>query len=239
MGLLSGIKDTVGGLAGGLLGYGGANAAAAASKAQQEAIKKAIAEQNAGYAGQQTLFNPYANMGTQGLQHLNALNSGDYSAFENSPDYQYALEQGLGAVDARAGAMGNLFSGGRATALNKEAQGLATQNLGNYRNSLMGQIGIGQWGTGGLSNALGNKTNAISDLLVGVGNAQAAGKIGAANSYSNAASNLMNFASSMWGGGGSAQPLNASSSGYQPSGGWGSMAPAPTSGYTGTFGSYP
>lgn len=196
-----GLFSSVGHLVGGLTGAGGAHAAKDAAAAQEEALRKAIAEQNSGYAGQQTLFNPYAQMGTQGLEHLNALNSGDFSAFQNSPDYLYALKQGLGAVNANAGAMGNLFSGSRATALDERAQGLATQNLGNYRNALGQQIGIGQYGTSGLSNALTNKTNSISDMLTGIGNARAGGQIGASNAWGQGASNLVNLATSIGTGG--------------------------------------
>lgn len=201
---MGGIADTVGGLVGGLTGYGGAQAAGKATDAQLEAIKQAISEYNSGYAGQQALFNPYAQAGTQGLQHLNALNSGDFSAFESSPDFLFAQQQGNQALGQQQASRGNLFSGGAGRELAQFNQGLASNQLGQYRNSLMGQIGIGQYGTNGLSNALTNKTQGIADARIGAGQARASGYTGAAGSYSNAAANWMNMASSLWGGGGPA-----------------------------------
>jgi len=226
---MGGVADAVGGLAGGFLGFGGADAAKQGSAAQVEALKKAIEEYRAGYAGQENLWNPLRGFGMSAIGGLNALNSGDYSAFENSPDYQFALQQGNQALGQNQASRGNLFSGGAGQEIAKYNQGLATQNLGNYRNSLFNTLNYGQNATGALSNALENKTQGIADARIGAGNARASGYVGAANSYGNAASNLLNFVGGMWGGGGAATP---SGSGYPQ------LTPEPMGSYTGTFGSY-
>lgn len=196
-----GIFSHVGHLVGSLTGSTQADAAHDAARAQEEYLRQAIAEFRNSYTGQQALWNPFVNAGTQGLSNLNALNSGDYSGFSNSPDYLYARGQALDAVDSRAGALGNLFSGARATALEQRGNDLATQNLGNYRNALNQQIGYGLSGTAGLSGALSDTTHGIADSLTGIGNARAGGAIGAGNAYGNALGNLINLGTSVFSGG--------------------------------------
>lgn len=68
----------------------------------------------------------------------------DYSAFYQSPDYQFALNQGLQGLDRSAAARGSLYSGGQSADVLGYASGLATQNFNNYANRLAGLAGIGQ-----------------------------------------------------------------------------------------------
>lgn len=70
----------------------------------------------------------------------------DYSDFYNSPDYQFALEQGQRATEqmlARDGKTG----GAALKALTRFGQGLASQQLSNYKNSLASLAGVGQTAT--------------------------------------------------------------------------------------------
>ena len=87
---------------------------------------------------------PYMDFGKQAIGGLGALNAGDYSGFLNSPDYQFALGQGIGNLDKSAASRGALFSGGHQKDLSMFNQGLAGQFLGQYRNSLFNQAQMGQ-----------------------------------------------------------------------------------------------
>ena len=50
----------------------------------------AAAEYRNALANAQGQMQPYSAAGVAGLEGLNRVNSGDYSGFENSPDYKYA-----------------------------------------------------------------------------------------------------------------------------------------------------
>lgn len=105
----------------------------------------------------------------------------NYSAFFESPDFAYALEQGEKGINRAAAAGGSLFSGSRLLEANRHAQGLATQNFQNYANRLASLAGIGQTATQGTNNALANAGGAVGSSLLGMGNARASGYINAAN----------------------------------------------------------
>lgn len=158
---------------GGVIGIGGAlysaNKQAGAAKAAGNKAAQAAAaaqqqlEQN--YQRTQTNLQPYIGAGSDALSKLNAVNSGDYTGFEHSPDYQFSLSQGLQGLDRSAAARGSLNSGGQSADVLKFASGLASQNLGNYTNRLMGLAGMGQ----GAASNLGS---------IGTGNAVASGNFG-------------------------------------------------------------
>lgn len=132
-----------------------ADAASNAAQAQENAANQANATQLQIYNQTRQDLQPYNQTGQAALNQLGALygigpngtSSGaapNYSAFMNSPDYQFALQQGTQNLDASAAAKGRLYSGGYGQDLTKFAQGLATQNLQNYENRLQGIAGMGQ-----------------------------------------------------------------------------------------------
>lgn len=116
--------------------------------------------------------------------------SPDYSSFFNSPDYQYALQQGIKANDASAAARGNLYSGGYGEALNGYAQGMATQNLGNYMNRLASIAGLGQSSAGNLASQGQNYANAVGTNLTNAGNATASGYLNTGSAINNGINQL-------------------------------------------------
>ena len=147
-----------------------ANAAANASKQSQNAANAALATSKANYQQANTNLSPYISTGDTALSQLAAVNNGDYSGFNQSPDYLYALQQGLQGVDRSAASRGALYSGGTSVDTLKAAEGLASQNLGS-----LGQGQAGQVGNIGFTNA-GNQTTA--------GYNAAAGNINTANNTS-------------------------------------------------------
>src|SRR5690349_17301122 len=60
----------------------------------------------------------------------------DCSGFPNSPNYAWARDQGIQALDRSAASRGRLYSGAQMQGLSQFNQGRATQHLGNYRQGL-------------------------------------------------------------------------------------------------------
>jgi len=64
-------------------------AAKSAANAQQNAANQAIQQTEQNYQRTAGNLNPYISAGNNALGTMNALNSGDYSSFTASPDYQF------------------------------------------------------------------------------------------------------------------------------------------------------
>lgn len=187
-------------IAGGLGLIGSMNQASAAKDA-------ANTQANASLAGQQQLqqnyqnlspqFNPYLQTGAQGLSQLQSQLPSLTQSFgpdqlksNLAPNYQFMLNQGLGAQNQALNASGGGSNIGIAgTKFAEDYASNAYQNaFNNYQtqqsniyNKLANIAGIGQQSLANLSNlSTGNATN-ISNLGVGAANAQAAGQVGSAS----------------------------------------------------------
>lgn len=78
----------------------------------------------------------------------------DYSAFIQSPDYQFAYDQGMRSVQqalAKSGYGGPNDSGMAMKKLMRFGQGLASQQFSNYKNTLASLAGVGQSATSQLA----------------------------------------------------------------------------------------
>jgi len=183
-----------------------ASAAGKAADQQTQAQLAAIQEQQRQYDLTRGDLGPYREYGTQSLAALNKLMNGDYSGFDKSPDYLYAKQQAIGASDASAAARGGLYGGGHSADLASLASGLASQNLGNYRNFLEWGGNLGENASAQTGQIGQNAANAISDAYGNIGNAQAQGTIGSANAWANGANQIGsifgNLSQSSFGGGG-------------------------------------
>ena len=186
--------------AAGALGLIGANkqasAATAAANTQAQAAQSA---QNQLQTNFQTLapnYTPYLQTGQAGLNQLNAAMPSLTQTFgpdqlksNLAPNYQFMLNQGLGAQNQNLNASGGGSNIGTAgTKFAEDYASNAYQNaFNNYQaqqtniyNRLSGIANIGQNAVSGLSNlATGNATN-ISNLGVGAANAVAQGQVGSA-----------------------------------------------------------
>lgn len=110
----------------------------------------------------------------------------DYSAFYNSPDYQFALQQGNQAVQRTAAAGGRLASGNTLAAADQYSQGLATQNYQNYLSGVRNLAGLGPAATGAANQSTYNSGQSIADTQVGQGAARASGIAGMYNGIGSA-----------------------------------------------------
>lgn len=115
-------------------------------------------------------YGPYSNTGIIANTQINKLLGGDYSGFTNSPDYLAAMEAGGQALDRSAAARGSLYSGGHSADLMRFGQQTAAQYLGNYRNFLTGQQGLGFNAANNMAGLGQNYANNYgNNLLTGAG----------------------------------------------------------------------
>lgn len=152
-----------------------------AAGAQKDASKASIAEQKRQFDLSRADQMPWLQAGTGALGQMQALNSGDFSKFVQSPDYQFALDQGMKTLDRSAAASGRLYSGGYGQDLTKYAQGMASQNYNNYYNRLAGLAGVGQNTATNLGTLGQNFANAYSQQQMNIGNARASAYQGYGN----------------------------------------------------------
>ncbi|MDB5607779.1 MAG: hypothetical protein JWP25_4679 [Bradyrhizobium sp.] len=120
-------------------------------------------------------FKPYMDAGAGATYTLGSLmgqNGGkaDYSSFYNSPDYNFAQQQGELGIERGANARGINLSGGTLKDLASFNSGLATQQYGNYFNRLMGLSQMGENAATGYAGASTNNATGLSNVAGGLGN---------------------------------------------------------------------
>lgn len=112
----------------------------------------------------------------------------------NEPGYQFGMDQGMQALDRSAAARGNLLSGATLKAAQRYGQDYAgtkfndayqrdNNNKNRAFNWLMGLTTMGQNSTVQAATANQQTGNALGNLALQQGNAQAAGLMGAANAF--------------------------------------------------------
>ena len=196
------LVGAAGGIVSGIMGAGAAKDAAAAQEAASQSAQNTV---NAANSTVQQGYQPYTATGTSALKALNGdLSSGtgfaapfNMSSFYSDPGYQFTLQQGQNAVNSSAAAKGQSLSGGTLKALDSYTSGLANTTYGDAYNrylqssqqrysQLTGLAGLGLQAQTGSANSTLSTAKQDSDLITGAGNAQAAGIIGAQNSYNSA-----------------------------------------------------
>jgi hypothetical protein len=194
----------VGALAGGLSGslgsaaiIGGATLGSAligSSAAQRAASIQARAAQQSradmmpfmipGQGAMASLAQLYGiNPQTGAYNPNDAFSQASLQAFQRSPDYQFAFQQGLNALQNSRAAQGMLRSGNTLQGITQFGQGLASQQFGNYRSALQQLAGIGAGAAGG-----------AGQMAQQAGAATASGIVGGANAWSGALGSLGNYA---------------------------------------------
>lgn len=152
-----------------------------------------------------------ATAGTTQLGNVLGLNgaAGNQQALQtlqNTPGYQFQLQQGDNSINAAAAANGTLNSGNQLTALSNYNQGLAGTTYNNYVSQLQPFLGASNAAAGGIAGVnmgLGNATAAQNNQLAGL-NYQTQTGIGNANANKDlagltASGNIMNLIGSIGG----------------------------------------
>lgn len=121
-----------------------------------------------------------------------------------APNYQFQLDQGVGAVKNAANLTGGLYSGNTLKGINDYAQNYAgnayqqafnnyTTNQSNIFNRLASIAGLGQTANQATGNAAIQTGQNVGNAQVGAGAAQAAGQVGTANALSGGANNALGW----------------------------------------------
>ena len=204
MGWIAGGVAASGLLGAGISAIGQSSAAGQQAKSQQAALQF----QESVYNQNTARLQPWVSAGTNQLQALQTALPGLTAQFnptmaqlQNTPGYQFALNQGLQATQNGQAASGLGNSGSALKGAEQYAQGLASttyqQQFQNYLsqnsqiyNMLSGVANTGenaaaQTGTLGINSATG-----VSNALTGLGNAQAAGIAGVGNTIGGAFGNM-------------------------------------------------
>jgi hypothetical protein len=163
----------------------------AGAAAQTAASQYATDEQRREYDQSRQDQLPFLQAGQDALGRQAAFLNGDWSGFENSPDYKFALDQGLKLSDRSAAARGSLFSGGHSADLMQLGQGLATQNADNYWNKLAGRAGQGQVTAQNLGQLGASMATNIGNNAMNGANARASSYANTANAYGNFGNQLV------------------------------------------------
>lgn len=144
-----------------------------AANATKDANDAAIAEQRRQFDLTRGDMAPWLQAGGNALDLQNKFLAGDWSGFQNSPDYAFAVDQGTKALDRGAAARGALYSGGADADRIALGQGLATQYANNHWNRLAGLSNTGQVTANQLGQFGANTANNIGGYLQNSGNARA------------------------------------------------------------------
>lgn len=203
----------LGGIISGLMG---SSASRSAANTQANSAQAQLDFNKQVYADQTAQFAPWQEMGMQGQQAYNSLlglgsaPSGFNSAvaapnganYQQSPGYQFQMDQGLDAAQSSAYARGGGLSGRTLTDLNNYAQGVANQDYNGYMdratndyqtylNRLQGVGQMGQASAGMQASAAGNYGTNGMNAIGSMGDARAAGTVGSANAWTSGINNAI------------------------------------------------
>jgi hypothetical protein len=106
-----------------------------------------------------------------------------YQGLSMSPGAQFALGQGVDAIQASAAARGGLRSGNALQALEQMRFGMAAQDRDSQLNRLAGLAGMGQASAGMQAQAGNAFASGASNALANLGDARAAGSIAQGNAW--------------------------------------------------------
>lgn len=128
---------------------------------------------------------PWREAGTNALSKLQPMIEAGPGEFKESPSYQFALEQGQQGIQRAASATGRLGSGAYMKDATKYAEGMASQEYGNflqrYYDSLkpyQSLAGLGQVSAGQQANINTLTGQQIGQNYLAAGEARAAGTLG-------------------------------------------------------------
>lgn len=155
-----------------------------------DASDAATAEQRRQYDLTRQDQMPFLQAAYGDLERQNRALSGDFTEFENSPDYAFSRDQALQSQERGAAARGGFMGGGADADRMALASGLANQNFSNYWNRLAGRTGQGQVSATNLGGLGMQMAGNIGNNYARAANANASAYANNANLYSQAAAGI-------------------------------------------------
>jgi len=163
-----------------------ANQAGKAADAAQAGADLSLAEQQRQFDLTRQDQLPFLEAGYDSLRLQNEALKGDFSGFQDSPDYLYARDESLGALDRGAAARGGFMGGGADADRIKLASGLASQNFGNYWDRLAQRAGQGQSSAQNLGALGGQYATNIGNTYQDAANTRASSYLAQGNAWGDA-----------------------------------------------------
>lgn len=157
-----------------------------AAAGQAGAADAATEEQRRQFDLARADMQPWLQSGAQALDMQGKVLAGDYSGFMDSPDYLYARDSSLQALERDAAARGGFMGGGADADRINLASGLATQNLGNYWNKLAGMSNTGQQTAANLGQLGANFARDAGSNMMNAANARASSYAAQGNNWNQA-----------------------------------------------------
>ena len=162
-------------------GYFGNKSSKKAAKAQANAMDAYLLQMRRGKDKVLKYQQPYEEAGRGGLNLLQQYLTGDPTATQNrleqSPGYQFRLNQGQNSIQNLLASKGGLKSGAAMKALTEYAQGTASQEFGNQVGYLQNLSNMGQQSATVMGNAemmtASGMANASQQGILGQGQAMA------------------------------------------------------------------
>lgn len=162
-----------------------------AADAAKQAAADSLAEQRRQYDQSRMDMMPWITEGTDALRRISQLNNGDYSSWQQSPDYQLQQKEGARALTARNALAGIGQNDGAAQkAALRYSQDLAQKDYNDYYNKLAGVAGTGQVQTNNAAQLGQNYAGAVTGINQNKANALGSSYINQGNIWGNLFSNL-------------------------------------------------
>ncbi len=171
----------------------GSEASKDAAAAAGKGYDAATAEQARQFDITQQNLAPWLRAGEDALARQQRFLAGDTSAYMESPDYQFRLQQGQQGLENSAAARGNLFGGGAAADLMNYNQGMATQGIDQWWNRLAGVSQTGQTTAQNLGQFGQQYANQAGQNAIGAANARGSSYINQANQWGGVIQGLGNL----------------------------------------------
>jgi hypothetical protein len=224
-----GVGAAFGGAGAGLAGnlIGGNFASKAASK-QRKGLSALSGQIQSRVAEDQARLDPFAQVGTEALSPLTGLilgkrrtEEGEFedispqerqALFQESPAFQFQLEEGQKALERLGSATGNIFSGRQIKATQRFGQGLASQDYQNYLGQLSSLANMGQSAATQQGNFSMSALSPLTQIGMGTVSTLGTGTRAAGQAFGQFGQDLKNIG------------------GFASTGGFGAPSPAPTTG---------
>jgi hypothetical protein len=183
--------------------------------AQKDAAKKASKQQEKQYQQARTDLAPYRETGNSALYSLadmyglptpsnpqggQAFSESSLAAFRNSPDYQVAMKEGIGAFDKSAAANGMLLSGGQVREVTELGADIGSRYFGSYLDRLSSMARMGQSSAAGSADMSMAHGSNLAKTSMAAGEAKGAGIMGMTQGFNNMVGSLSNTVGTAFGG---------------------------------------
>jgi hypothetical protein len=185
-------------------------AAQQASDVQRDIFERQVELQTpfreAGLAGQNRLLELLGIGGTKGAPGYGRYATAEFGMdkFKTDPGYAFRMSEGMKALERSAAARGGLLSGATLKGTQRYGQDLASQEYQNAFNRYQAEragtlnpyqalAGTAQTSANVLGQQAGQLGQQLGSNIIGAGNAQAAGQIGAANAIVGGLGQGLNF----------------------------------------------